>query len=1105
MMRIRTGLIVLGVLGTGLSAWQAFCTDDTPLAAGEKETAIVEASEGSPDATSRKKPRPATNDLGKPAASESKSTPNAPLAPPKPREKEAPNSTRVLSTAAIGGRPFGVGQIVIRIPGHSVEDWYSDRLPTVNCDQNRVFYEVFHPQRRPADDKQEDVGTVTAYFLFQASEDLDLDVLLGDQTLVSKIRILVRHDEKSHHRLLGKWWDRYCADSLNQSSPELEPVRRYFMEMLARRMELPLPPHVGRPHRASNLEQQFERTVGMLFGFESVRLAMMEDDQSASRGSQEKAILRLPQALRIAQVRVPTNFPETNIEPIANVTPQECFYLRCGRLKNYLWIRRLIMDWGGSMDEIVATRVVKRRIRQRIENQLALDPDAAMGESIDEELNDLALIGCDTYFQDGAALGVIFEGSPQSRRLGEILKAQREASRAATGAKEGTVRLENHEVSFLSTPDHRVRSFYAVVDNHHLVTNSRHLATRFLQAVSGIKPLGNLKEFRYARSQLEEDRNYAAFLFLSDPFFRKITSPGYRIERSRRKHAIRDLESLHLARLAADAEDHSADTIPELVKARFLPHGFGNCADRSHPLIQGEELVDSLRGVRGTFLPVADVSISRATPSEVSAYAKFTTAYRREWPMIDPVSVAFSRKPSQEPDREQVVLDVRISPYARQEYRFLPQHLRPSQKQRVAMADEELLGLSGRLGGTRRHFDVHMGIMDAPVPFRIHEGELQRLDEFENTTFAKRQTYVAVTPEGKGGLEQMRKFVESIQRRTTLPRPTDNSRSKRPLFWWNLVRSGSVSPLTFLHIGLRSIAKLHKLSLIDDGSNHWGTWSILSENGQLRTKLLPQLRFETRPRSAQVSFQLRDVKNAQVMEYLKAYTYINARRVSAFNARFLNQITARLNSEPQKTRRAIERALGAELVCPVGGVYDLQVGRAKQPRWVSSAWKESSLADVDQVPHEYRFAFLDWLRGLEIEFSLSRNSLNSQLELEVRRNSASPLHGMTVLKMPKTKGAEHRVVKRRKPVFREWRAKLLRVKPAALASEDIRITNRTDRPFKYEVGRASGSAWGGPHTIKPNHSHRFEVDYAIRVRYRENSRQRMQTIQPKSQMEYRVP
>jgi hypothetical protein len=31
------------------------------------------------------------------------------------------------------------------------------------------------------------------------------------------------------------------------------------------------------------------------------------------------------------------------------------------------------------------------------------------------------------------------------------------------------------------------------------------------------------------------------------------------------------------------------------------------------------------------------------------------------------------------------------------------------------MADEELLGLSGRLGETRRHFDVHMGIMDAPA------------------------------------------------------------------------------------------------------------------------------------------------------------------------------------------------------------------------------------------------------------------------------------------------------------------------------------------------------------------------------------------------------
>ncbi len=54
-------------------------------------------------------------------------------------------------------------------------------------------------------------------------------------------------------------------------------MRLYFLEMLARRLELDVPPQREDSDVASGLERQFERAVGMLFGFESVRLAMMSD------------------------------------------------------------------------------------------------------------------------------------------------------------------------------------------------------------------------------------------------------------------------------------------------------------------------------------------------------------------------------------------------------------------------------------------------------------------------------------------------------------------------------------------------------------------------------------------------------------------------------------------------------------------------------------------------------------------------------------------------------------------------------------------------------------------------------------------------------------
>ncbi len=321
--------------------------------------------------------------------------------------------------------------------------------------------------------------------------------------------------------------------------------------------------------------------------------------------------------------------------------PQECFYLRCGRVKNYMWVRNLMMHWGGNLEQIVATAAVDADVRSRIERQLALNPEAALALSIDDAITDCALIGCDTYFHDGAAGGVIFEAK-RDGDLADIIDQQRKQIAAATEAVRQVVVMGGTKVSLLSTPDNVVRSYYAIRDGYHLVTNSRYMASRFVEAASGMRPLGALKEFRYAKGKLPVSRGHVALLYLSDPFFRNLTSPSFRIEMARRTRAANELRSLRLAQMAAQAEGRSANSIDALIRDGYLPITFGRSPDGSRPVRRDDRFVDSLRGAKGTFLPVVDVNVTRVTRGEIRAFGKFNKAYMREWRAMDPVVVAFS-------------------------------------------------------------------------------------------------------------------------------------------------------------------------------------------------------------------------------------------------------------------------------------------------------------------------------------------------------------------------------------------------------------------------------------------------------------------------------
>ena len=887
---------------------------------------------------------------------------------------------RVVRSDAVLGEPYGAAQLTI--PMGIAPEWRADQPITVRAAGDRLLFPC-HAIRR-SDEGDE----LIVRFLFRGRDQLVVDVESSDGALVKKQAVRVDDDGAGHKTLLTEWWANYTDQLIEGPSEELSEVGFDVAAILGHRLGLALPsPRQGGSTRSSDLEMQFERSVSMLFGFESVRLAMMKDAAHVE-AAEGPAVHALPRSIGLRAAPIPLNVPsKVSIEALASHVPQECFYLRCRSFQNYLWLRGLVMGWGGSLDEMVATPVVEHRVRERIERQLCLDPALALKLELDESLHDFGLVGGDTYFAEGAAVGVLMLAR-NSVRVQAILDQMRHAVAKNGGAEHRTLIIGGREISVYETPDNAIRSFHVKSGGCHLVTNSRRLAERFLACDQG-KNMGSLPEFRYARSKSPATRDLTCFLYLSDAFFRNLTSPATRIEAARRRRSAAELRRLSLARLICAAEGLKGDSISDLVEHRLLPPEFGKRADGSSPVWTSDgRLVDSLRGLMGTFLPIADVAVRNATQAEVDAYMDFTRQYLREWQAMDPVMVAMHRQPTADPRDERVDLEITITPYARNAYDFLARYLATPSEQRVKAPEEDVMTLTSRLSG-QTTYDVCAGIRDIAVPFRIEKGSLVKEGVFKEHSFAHQRSYAAVTPVGTTGLSLLGQFVKSLKSReidssNQVQQPKAVEPARYPL-WLVILEStinfrANANRFAFARIGdglelLRNGSALLDIDSIDK-------WTLMAHDGALRHEVSNDIDIEYTSPASQIQFRVRDIDKTKVGPYLHAVSWEAGRRLSGENAVWLTRFAATTKLDLPKTRDQVEQLLGGELRCPLGGTYELRREEATT-YLASTAWGHSSRFDETAVPANYRLPFLAWLRGLNLDFQLSSTTLTSRIELHV--------------------------------------------------------------------------------------------------------------------------
>ena len=863
---------------------------------------------------------------------------------------------------AVIGQPFGVGQITLS--GEDAPRDGEELHLRIEERDGRIHYPAFTKGvagrvigQILGDPELLGPGQTTIHFLFDGDRPLRVtlyspqprEFVLTPREPASdprpaRPRPRFRLRMRGEGPQLARWWREYSLDARRQIDAGDHPplVHDYLTTMLAMRLGL-------EPPRALDMSQSEGRqSIELLAGVEKLRrqtlMATMRGEGDFDAAADEP----LPPAPQWGAPEFPALAEENiDIEPLAMHVPAACFYIRFGRFNNYLWLNRLLSDYGGDLASMVTLRAYFPSVNDRVQNQLGLE-QSQLAELFGERvIADVCLLGRDTFVRDGAAIGILFQAR-NSGVLGQDLTQQRRRALArlkADGAKEETVDIGGRKVSLVSTPDNRLRSFHAVDGDFHLVTTSGAIVERFFAAGRGEGSLGGSQEFRRARARMPTSREDTVFIYMSMAFFQGLLSPQYQIELSRRLEAVTDIELLMLARLAAGGEGQPDHSIEDLIAGGFLPEGFGRRSDGSEPIVEDGRTLNSLRGARGTFLPIADVKFAGVTAREAERYAALAKAYERSWEHLDPLAVAVKRYAVDQSGRERVTIDGEIAPLDESKYGWVLSILGEPTRQMITPASGDVINVQAAVRG---------GVLSPQIP--PHHLFLGVQD---------------IPPEGTG---LPRGFLETFQ----LIRGT-------PGYLGGWPRPGF---LDLLPLGLAG----EPPDEFGFSALPLGLWkregngmSVLSFDPQLLADVTPELRIAEAEQEVQLRIHVGDLSQAKIGPWINRTYYQRAVEATEGNIQFLHDLNQQLGVPLADCREVAEELLEAELSSPLGGDYEL-AGDGDASYWRATA----AAARGDEPPADYQAPLLAWFRGLDASLVKYDDRMLAHLEIDMQRKAAEP-------------------------------------------------------------------------------------------------------------------
>lgn len=854
-----------------------------------------------------------------------------------------PGHAAVKSEAYLG-EPFGVGKLTVDVlRGEPVLPLSDERFTLLEA-SGRVMYPALkqEPVRKLIRGllDMEAPRKVTIYYLFAGEKSFDVSAYTPYE---QGVRVNPVRYPSSHQRLLNEWWEQYNKgfQALQKDRAYPPVAENFIVATLSRRLNLPVT-----EQRRSLFGSMGPADNGLSdLLVDEAHLLRIDRALLSEANSAELKLQPLPKPIAwVDSEPADDTLNEVAIEPIASHVPAECFYIRFGTFTNYLWFRDLNKKWQGDLGNMVLRRGIKRAAGDRIQQQLSLRESALAKVLGPQVIADAAIIGLDHYVGQGAAIGILFQAKNEFLLSADLVKQRREALQKFEDAEEETLDIGGKSVSLIATPTGEVRSYYVKDDGFHLVTTSRILVERFLQAGQGDRSLSTLPSFQRSRREFPLERDDTIVAFISEKYWQGLSLPQSFIENQRRLKSSRVSLLSELARYAATCEGKLAQSIEELVSADILPAGFGVTPDGSETFAVEAGTVDSLRGRRGYYLPISDMPITEVSGQEAAAFQEFADKMRAGVGQMPPIAATVQRTPTKDGNTETITIDVQAQGSLRQQLGKVATWLGQPAETKMQPIDGDLLAMEAVVdfptplaGGENAEHHLFGALRDYRAPLVVRRGAV-RPDAGPPELV---RGYLGAWP--KPGL--LAWFTGAEQANGPQPQPIGQD-------LWQAKRD------EFLLIAFKP---------------------------DVVEQVLPQLATQPAERAAQVRVRLEDLTGTQMADNLSAFGYMRTRETSASGSRLMNSLANQLHVPRDMCREVAERLVDGEFVCPLGGEYQLYEPDRGLEVWVSSALPEQNQFLLTEIPEDYTLPFLNWFRGLNGDLCLDDQALRVHLEVEMTK------------------------------------------------------------------------------------------------------------------------
>ncbi|MHB8903007.1 MAG: hypothetical protein ACYC6Y_29960, partial [Thermoguttaceae bacterium] len=235
--------------------------------------------------------------------------------------------------------------------------------------------------------------------------------------------------------------------------------------------------------------------------------------------------------------------PAPGVCKLAMAVPEDQYFVRFESVEELLQVAELGDRWGAHLFAQTIGSATTAATSSRVKTQLAIQTDPFTRPFYDTVIDAVAMTGSDLYFRAGTDTTLLFAiKQPQLFRL-RMDGFLESAAKSSPGATRETGKALGVDYVHVGTPDRSVFVFSAYPrPDLHVRSNSKAALEKVIAAVLGekldgkpVRRLGESTEMKYIRTLMplgakEED----GFIYLSDPFIRRIVGPELKLTSQRR-------------------------------------------------------------------------------------------------------------------------------------------------------------------------------------------------------------------------------------------------------------------------------------------------------------------------------------------------------------------------------------------------------------------------------------------------------------------------------------------------------------------------------------------------------------------------------------------